>query len=151
MALPDREAMPPNAEPGLRFTIDARICELAPASERLRHYLDQHRVDAATIFALEMVIEEIATNAMKYGYRPSRDGRITIEATATERSTELVIEDDADAFDPTIAPEPDVNRSLESMPVGGLGIHLVRSVRDAFDYERVNGCNRVRVRIDRKS
>src|SRR4051812_2493487 len=105
MAPPNREAMPPGAEPGIRFAIEPRMSELAPASERLRHYLLEHGVDAETIFAMEMVVEEIATNAMKYAYARSREGRITIKATATKASTEMVIEDDGDAFNPTEAPE----------------------------------------------
>jgi anti-sigma regulatory factor (Ser/Thr protein kinase) len=63
----------------------------------------------------------------------------------------LLIEDNGAAFDPTEAPDPEVNRSLEDMPIGGLGIHLVRELTDGFDYQRINDCNQVRVWVQRES
>jgi serine/threonine-protein kinase RsbW len=148
MAPPNRAAMKP--EPKIRFAIEAELTELAPASERIRRFLTEHGVDGDAIFAIETVIEEIATNAIKYGFGASRKGRIILEVTAAATRAELVIEDNGAAFDSTEAPDPDVDRPLEDMPVGGLGIHLVRSMTDGFVYRRVNDHNQVRVWVHRK-
>jgi serine/threonine-protein kinase RsbW len=136
--------------PQLAFSIAADVSELAPAATRLRAFLEQNRVSADAIFAFETVLEEIATNAIKYGCAALRSGRICLTATAAADRTELVIEDEGKAFDPTKAPEPSVNRPLEDMPIGGLGIHLIRSMTDGFEYQRVNQCNRVTVWLKRR-
>src|SRR5688572_3091151 len=151
MATPNREAMEMKPESRIRFTIEPALNRLAPASERVRAFLDGHGVDRAAIFAIEMVIEEIATNAIKYAFRSNHQGEITIEASATPTRAELIIEDNGNAFDPTTAPDPQVNRALEEMPIGGLGIHLVRELTDGFEYERVNDRNCVRVWVKRES
>ena len=138
--------MPP--EPNIRFTVAARFSELRPASENVRRFLSNQSVDCSVIFAIETVLEELATNAIKYGFRNGRPGSIDFEASATGERVEFVIEDDGDPFDPTMAPDPKVDRPLEDMPIGGLGIHLVRSVTDGFEYQRVSNRNRMRVWID---
>ena len=51
------------------------------------------------------------------------------------------VEDDGRAFDPLQAPPPDLDLPLEERPVGGLGIHIVRSVMDAVEYQRRGGRN----------
>ena len=151
MAKPDREATQREAESRICFSIDAALKELSPASARVRIFLTERGVDRAAIFAIETVIEEIATNAIKYAFGSARKGEIFIEALVTDSRAELILEDNGQPFNPTEAPDPQVNRSLEDMPIGGLGIHLERELTDGFDYQRINDRNRVRVWVHRES
>jgi serine/threonine-protein kinase RsbW len=145
MATPKREAMETEPDSRIRFRIEPDLSALAPAAERVRVFLLRHGVDRTALFAVEMAIEEIATNAIKYAFRSYSGGEITIEAAAMPGRAELIIEDNGDAFDPTTAPDPEVNRALEDMPIGGLGIHLVRELTDGFEYHRVDDRNKIRV------
>jgi anti-sigma regulatory factor (Ser/Thr protein kinase) len=56
------------------------------------------------------------------------------------------IEDDAQPFNPLEAPPPDVNAPLRERPLGGLGIHLARTMMDAMAYRRENGKNILTIR-----
>jgi len=60
---------------------------------------------------------------------------------------ELQVEDDGRKFDPTSAPEVDTRVPLEERRVGGLGIHLVRSMATRVRYERTDGRNHVSISI----
>ena len=151
MANPDRNGREVEPESRLHLEIGARLSELAPATAQVRHFLDEHRVDHAAVFAIETAIEELVTNAIKYAFCSCQKGTITIEVSTTAERAILVLEDDGDAFDPTEAPAARVNRTLDEMPVGGLGIHLVRELTDGFRYERINDRNQVQVWVLRKS
>jgi anti-sigma regulatory factor (Ser/Thr protein kinase) len=151
VAKPDRDAKEPEPEARLRVVIGAAIEELAPASERVRAFLCAQGVDNAAIFAIETAIEELGTNAIKYAFDASGTGTITIEASATAKSARLLMEDDGNPFNPTEAPVPQMARSLEEMPVGGLGIHLVRTLTDGFSYQRINHRNQMMVWILRET
>ena len=48
-----------------------------------------------------------------------------------------VPEDDARPFDPLTARVPDVNAPADERPIGGLGIHLVRTIMDRVAYALV--------------
>jgi anti-sigma regulatory factor (Ser/Thr protein kinase) len=151
VAKPDGDAMETGPEARLRVVIGAAISELVPASERVRSFLCDQGVDNAAIFAIETAIEELGTNAIKYAFAPSANGTITIEAIATPKRAGLLMEDDGNPFNPTEAPVPQVARSLEEMPIGGLGIHLVRALTDAFSYKRINNRNQMMVWILRET
>jgi serine/threonine-protein kinase RsbW len=151
MATPDRDETEPAAGDCIRLEIDAALPELAPASAQIRCFLTERGVDASAIYSIEMAIEELATNAIKYAFPSPRKGSITIEAWATRCRAGLLMEDDGEDFDPTEAPVPKIDRSLEEMPIGGLGIHLIRELTDGFAYQRVNNRNQVRVWVLRES
>jgi anti-sigma regulatory factor (Ser/Thr protein kinase) len=53
----------------------------------------------------------------------------------------LTVIDEGPAFDPLSVPPPVIPASLDDAPVGGLGIHLVRSYADACEYKRHGGRN----------
>jgi serine/threonine-protein kinase RsbW len=48
----------------------------------------------------------------------------------------VTIEDDGVAFDPLARAAPDVTADLDEREIGGLGIHLVRTLMDGMTYER---------------
>ena len=82
-------------------------------------------------FKLHLIIEELALNAMTYGGAESVQITITTDAEAVT----VEISDDGAAFDPlSEAPEPDLDAALEDRAVGGLGIHLVRTLTDDLSY-----------------
>ncbi len=46
------------------------------------------------------------------------------------------ISDDGVAFDPLKVPPPDLTADLESRPIGGLGVHFVKTLMDEVAYRR---------------
>jgi len=53
----------------------------------------------------------------------------------------LTITDDGMAFNPLAVEPPDVSLPLDERAIGGLGIHLVRSLFDEVSYRRAVGRN----------
>ena len=99
--------------------------------------------DAARILIL---LEELLTNLMKYGY-PDRaePGRAEIVLALNGSQLEIEFIDDGCAFDPLTGPLPNLEEPLEERPVGGLGLHLLRSLADGVRYERRNNKNVIRL------
>jgi anti-sigma regulatory factor (Ser/Thr protein kinase) len=60
----------------------------------------------------------------------------------------VTIADTGAPFNPLNAPPPDLTSNLVDRPIGGLGIHLVRSLMNSVEYEREGGENRLRLRKD---
>ena len=66
----------------------------------------------------------------------------------------LVYEDAAPSFDPLSrppVPPAELAASVESRPVGGLGIHLVKQLVASAHYAREDGRNRLRLGIRRET
>lgn len=122
---------------------------MAEVSRKIHLFFQKEGVSEEAIYSLETALEEIVTNAVKYAFRKAKVHNIDVTASVNAKAAELVIENDGDVFDPTSVAEPDINRPLEKMPVGGLGIHLIRSLASGLEYRRENDRNRLRVWVDK--
>ena len=84
-----------------------------------------------------------------YGGRPG-----TVEVAFLEAPTELAfrIRDHAPPFDPTAVPEPPLDVPLSKRRLGGMGVHLARTLTDSFDHRILpSGGNEVTVRKRRRT
>ncbi len=94
---------------------------------------------------LILILEELFTNVHKYsrGSHPAS----AVEVGLVREGDRLVIDfaDDGGAFNPLSIPRPRIDRNLDERPVGGLGVHIVRSMAERSHYERVGGWNRLRL------
>jgi serine/threonine-protein kinase RsbW/sigma-B regulation protein RsbU (phosphoserine phosphatase) len=82
-------------------------------------------------FSTNLCLEELITNTIQYGLQNAPDHLIQIRISRTPDWLEIVLKDDAPAFNPfEIAPHPDLDASIEERSVGGLGVHLVRTLMD---------------------
>jgi len=117
------------------------IGELARLAEALEAFAARHAIGPRTIFEMNLALEEIITNTISYGYNDSDPHLIRIELQVDGETLRARIEDDARAFDPTEAPDPDVTAALVDRPVGGLGVRLVRTLMDDVRYARESDRN----------
>jgi serine/threonine-protein kinase RsbW len=84
-----------------------------------------------------IVVEELVTNLVKYGYPAGmQPGSVEITLRRVGDRLDIEIVDDGQPFDPFARPEPLLDGDLESRPIGGLGLHLVKSLMDRTDYRR---------------
>ena len=90
---------------------------------------------------VQLAIEEAVVNVMKYAYPSGTHGDVTIEAQLNGVRMKFTIIDSGAPFDPTAHPEADTTLSVNQRAIGGLGIHLVRQIMDAVNYERIDKLN----------
>jgi len=91
---------------------------------------------------MQLALEEACINIVQHGYRGTY-GAILIAIDFKEDRLIVTIEDDAPPFDPTKFEKPNFTANLGRRPIGGLGIHLMRSLADEIRYEFENGKNRL--------
>lgn len=104
-------------------------------------------LDEGRAVRLELALEEVLVNVCRHAYRdqraPGGEKEFAVEVRALPDRLEVSIEDSGRAFDPTTLSPPDTDASLDERPVGGLGIHLVRSMVDGMEYRRDGERNRL--------
>ena len=88
---------------------------------------------------LAIVVEEIVSNLLDHA-APGRDVRFTLALDSDEAGPRIVIEDDADPFDPRAAPLPEMPNPERG---GGVGLALVGAWCDIIAYESAGGRNRM--------
>lgn len=100
-------------------------------------FVESSDIDESTAFAMNLAIEELFTNIVKYGSKG--DEVISLQLNTCGRELVIkIIDFNVEPFDITKAGRADVTQSLEERKVGGLGLHLVHNVVDKVSYEYKN-------------
>jgi serine/threonine-protein kinase RsbW len=140
-----------SAEESLSLAFPSDAHSLAAAREQVRVHLHEIGVDEAAIYAVELTLEELAGNTLRYGYDDGATGSIRVEVSVEPIRVRVTIVDDGRPFDPTQYPEPARSSLLHSAPVGGRGISMVRRAVQALRYRREAGENLIEVDVARTS
>ena len=101
---------------------------------------------------LELALEEILVNICNHAYTGldvAGDRRgFAVEVRSSPGRVVVEIVDSGRAFDPTSLVSPDTAAGLEERPIGGLGIHLVRTMVDGMEYRREGSRNLLNLIMD---
>ena len=123
--------------------------DLSRVTEDAMRFIEAKEAGAQAVYLVNLVIEEMGTNLIKYGYDDTAVHEIMLRLEIRPGTLLVVIEDDGHEFNPLNAKEPDVNLPAEERALGGLGIHLVRKMAEQVSYERRDERNRLTVEIRR--
>jgi anti-sigma regulatory factor (Ser/Thr protein kinase) len=93
-------------------------------------------------FVLNLVVDEIATNAIEHAYPQgeAQDIELRVRIDAHQRLV-IQLEDRGVEFNPLDRLPAPLDAPLEERDIGGLGIHLVRESVDDMAYERRGPAN----------
>jgi serine/threonine-protein kinase RsbW len=131
-------------ELGIRIRGD--LGELAHVNEQITELLQRHGVGAEAVYATQLALEEVISNVIRHGYeKDPGDHSIAIHVMLDDDGVHLEFVDDGRAFDPLSVPEVDFDLPLADRRVGGLGVHLLRTMSKGLTYERKAGHNYLRV------
>lgn len=124
------------------LTIHSGETEIPRVNEELEKIMSKAGFAMKEILDMQLALEEACINIIRHGYRGA-NGAILIAMDYKDGRFMVTIEDSSPPFDPTQFQEPDFTSDLERRPIGGLGIHLMRSLADEMRYEPENGKNRL--------
>lgn len=125
-----------------KITIKNNITELDRINEKISGLTADWNLPSSIAFNINLVIEEIFSNIVFYGYADNAEHTINITFSTNPGQVKIKIEDDAQEFNPLILPLTNCSCStVNNAQIGGLGIHIVKSLMDDLNYSRVNNKN----------
>jgi len=131
-------------------TIPNDMDALADLIEEVDRFLAGSDLPPRAVYAVNLALEEILTNTIKYGYNDDAEHQIQVTIQVDGDQAVLTCVDDGRHFDPLQAPEPDLDSPLEERKVGGVGLHLTTAMMDAIEYTRQDGKNVLVMRVGGK-
>ena len=115
-----------------------QISLLAGFMNRIR---EENNLNPGLTTKINLALEEAVTNVVMYAYPKGTKEKINLEAVRDGNTLRFTLTDRGRVFDPTAAPKANISASLKDRPIGGLGIHLVRTIMDSVTYRRAEGKN----------
>jgi sigma-B regulation protein RsbU (phosphoserine phosphatase) len=118
-----------------------RINEISKLADFVNLVAEDAKIDSSLAMSLNLALEEAVTNVVMYAYTDGADGPVEVDSLISDGSLSFIVSDKGTAFDPTASPDVDITLDASQREIGGLGIHLVRTIMDEVSYKRENGRN----------
>ena len=115
-------------------------------------FCDRNVVANDDALRLTLIVEELFTNSVAYGYGGDSDAPVELALSVADSDIMLVYADAAPPFDPLSrppVPPADLAAPPESRSVGGLGVHLARHLVASARYAREGERNRLWLTVPR--
>lgn len=129
------------------LTVPGRYDQIQVICEFVAEGAREAGMEDDDVFQVELCCDEASTNIIEHAYGGEDKGTITITVEASSEAFQVTLHDKGRAFDPDDVPAPPVLTSasstdkeavddvIESLQVGGLGIHFMRNLMDEVHYE----------------
>jgi anti-sigma regulatory factor (Ser/Thr protein kinase) len=134
-------------ENNFKFELRNELSELARVTEEIHACAGIDTLDSQTVYTLDLTLEEMLSNVIKYAYSDNSSHTINLSLKITEDKLILTIEDDGNEFDTEHYTEPELSNDISERPIGGVGIHLVRNMTESVKYQRKNDRNILEITI----
>lgn len=127
---------------------EMRIANKIGELENVRLWVERfgatHNLPPRVLTSLLVSFDEMLNNLISYGYADQCDHEILLHLALDESAVAGEIEDDGVPYDPLAAGPPNLEGGIAERPVGGLGIHFLRTLNDEVTYQRNGNKNRLR-------
>lgn len=128
------------------FIVSNQLEEIPLLAEKIDAFALVQNIDPKVIFQVNLVIDELLTNVISYGYPPNEIHQIEITLDLREHQLMVTIVDDGAPFNPILeAPQVQLDASVEERKVGGLGLYFAHSMMDSLEYHREDGRNKLQL------
>lgn len=118
-------------------TFPGQLDQLAAVSAFVLDAARDCGLDDRDLFAIQMAVDEAATNVIVHGYEDSGlEGDLRILCWKQGGSFVVQMRDAGPPFDPGQIPEPNLQTPLEDRQEGGLGVFLMRRLMDEVQFTR---------------
>ena len=121
----------------LVLTIANRHSDLLNLLDQVDGFGISSRLANSVIHDVRLVLEELITNVISYGYSDGGEHWIVVKLFLKEEMLTIEIEDDSEYFNPLQHHHKPEMNSAEEKAKGGQGIHLARTLVDEIVYQRV--------------
>jgi len=129
-----------------RLIIKNEISELPILIAKIDELVAKWSIPAKAAMEIHLALEELVTNIIFYAYDDTETHTVDIQFGMTPKGMMIRTEDDGKAFDVLSQAEPiHISRSIEDRPIGGLGLHFIKTIMDNIEYERTGNKNRLTI------
>ena len=121
--------------------------ELTHVLQVVNVFLEPRELQSKLIYAVNLILEEILMNIIKYGYDDEESHEIEVQIEVEQEEVALTVIDDGKEFNPLTIPRPDRSKSAMDRLEEGLGLQFVRHMRNAMEYRREEDKNILKIWI----
>ena len=129
------------------FKIKNTFSEVEQLCAEINKLTQKNNFPEQLIFCLNVCLEEMLTNIVKYSYDDDAGHEIEMHLEIANEIITLTIIDDGHEFNPLEAEKPDINSDIKHRKVGGIGIFLTCKMANKIIYNRKDNKNVLKIML----
>ena len=127
------------------FSIKNTFAEVEQVCAEVNGIAQDNKFSEQHIYCLNVCLEEMLTNIIKYGYDDEKRHEIEVRLEIANKIITLTIIDDGHKFNPLEAEIPEINTDIKHRQVGGIGIFLTCKMANKVTYARKDDKNVLKI------
>ena len=124
-----------------RLVLRNDVAELESVSRTMERIAAEHDVPERSLIQLQIALDEMLSNIIKYAWLDSGAHEIEIRITVRSDGVEVEIIDDGRMFNPLAALAPEKPFPGQRPTPGGVGVHITKQLVDGIEYARTGERN----------
>ena len=132
----------------LSFTLRNERREIARMFTLLEGFCQANEIADDDMFNVRLILDEAVINVIVHGYDDARQHEIRVALSLDSAILAVHIEDDGVAYNPLEAPAPRFDLPIEQRRIGGLGVHIMKTLARNVAYRREAGRNHLDIEIE---
>ena len=125
------------------ISLQNKTSENSKLSDFLAEYISTNSIPDVIHHDLRLAAEEAFVNIVNYAFANKETHTISIEISSTSNTVSITFIDSGIEFNPLHPPDSnsDENIDTDNFCEGGMGIHLIKSLTDHQEYNRIKQRN----------
>ncbi len=121
------------------IVIKSKTENLSSVRDFIHDCCNSNGIASSAIDDVVIAVDEACTNVIKHAYKFMPDGDIKVRLRISGKKLSIDIIDYGNIFNPDALKEPNMNEYFKMKKVGGLGVHLMKTLMDEVRFEPVPG------------
>jgi len=118
-----------------KFYVPAKYKYLAQISKFVGQAAKEADLDKASIYAVQLAVDEACSNIMEHAYGGEGTGEILCSCEIIDNGLKVILIDHGKPINPKEVPEFDSHTPLNKIEPGGAGIFLMNQLMDRVHYK----------------
>ncbi|HUR34923.1 MAG TPA: ATP-binding protein [Vicinamibacterales bacterium] len=132
----------------LSFTLRNQRSEIARMFSLLEAFCEAHQISEDDMFNVRLVLDEAVINVIVHGFDDTAEHEIHVAMKLDSGTLAIHIDDDGVAYNPLDAPLPRFDLPIEERRIGGLGVHIMKTLAKSVEYRRQGGRNNLDIEMN---
>ena len=113
----------------------------------LEEFCRANAISEDDMFNVRLVLDEAVINVFTHGYEDMKAHQVDVSLALHQDVLTIHIEDDGIAYNPLDAPAPRFDLPIEERRIGGLGVHIMKTLARSLDYSRGQDRNHLTIEM----
>ena len=129
------------------FTLRNQRSEISRMLEILEAFCQSNAISEDDLFNVRLVLDEAVINVIVHGYEDPAEHEVNVSLALDHDLLTIHIDDDGIAYNPLDAEPPRFDLPIEERRIGGLGVHIMKTLARSVEYHRTDNRNHLIIQM----